>query len=75
MPILEIHLVEGRTEEQKGDAARAVTNALVASLGVSPQQVRILITEHRSEEFYVAGEAPAIRGKKSNGTSYKQVGE
>lgn len=58
MPILEMHLMEGRTEEQKQQAAKAVTAALVESLGVEPQSVRILITEHRSDEFYVAGEKP-----------------
>lgn len=56
MPILEMHLMEGRTLEQKEAAARAVTDALVGSLGVKPQSVRILITEHKNDEFYVAGQ-------------------
>lgn len=55
MPIIEMHLLEGRTADQKSRAAKAVTNALTDALGVDPQSVRILITEHRTEEFYVAG--------------------
>ncbi|MCB1757731.1 MAG: tautomerase family protein [Gammaproteobacteria bacterium] len=63
MPILEMHLMEGRTEEQKQHAATAITEALVGSLGVKPQSVRILITEHKNDQFYVAGERiPVSRG-------------
>ncbi len=55
MPILEMHLLEGRTVEQKRAAVAAVTRALVESLGVKPEQVRILITEHQQENFSVGG--------------------
>lgn len=55
MPILEMHLMKGRTEEQKCNAARAVTEALVASLGVKRESVRILITEHGEHDFFVSG--------------------
>lgn len=55
MPIIEMHMLEGRTGEQKQRAATAVTNALVEALGVKAETVRILITEHRVDEFYVAG--------------------
>jgi len=56
MPILEMHLMEGRTDEQKQNAARAVTEALTETLGVKAQSVRILITEHKHDQFYVGGE-------------------
>lgn len=55
MPILEMHLMKGRTEDQKCSAARAVTEALVASLGVNRESVRILITEHGEHDFFVSG--------------------
>lgn len=54
MPIIEMHLVEGRTSEQKRDMARAVTNAL-NDLGVKRESIRIFITEHKNEEFYAGG--------------------
>ncbi len=55
MPIIEMHMIEGRTVEQKQRVAAAVTRAVVESLDCSPQTVRILITEHGAEEFYVGG--------------------
>ena len=55
MPIIEMHLVEGRTSDQKSRVAAAVTKAVSESMPCSPDTVRILITEHRSDEFYVAG--------------------
>ena len=61
MPIIEMHMMEGRTAEQKSAAARAVTDALVHSLGVRVDAVRILITEHRADGFFVAGQTMAQR--------------
>ena len=55
MPIIEMHLLEGRTVEKKRRAVAAVTRALVESLDVKPEQVRILITEHGAEHFSVGG--------------------
>lgn len=57
MPIIEMHLLEGRSSEVKARMASAVTEAAAESLGVSPNTVRILITEHKKDEFYVAGKA------------------
>lgn len=61
MPIIEMHLMEGRTAEQKHQAAAAITQAVTQSLGVEPTSVRILITEHTPDEFFVAGVAPKKR--------------
>ena len=55
MPIIEMHLLEGRTVEQKRRAVAAITRAVIESLEVKPDQVRILITEHGQENFSVAG--------------------
>jgi len=55
MPIIEMHMIEGRTVEQKQRVAAAVTTAVAESLDCSPETVRILITEHGAEEFYVGG--------------------
>ncbi|MFZ1386569.1 MAG: tautomerase family protein [Thiolinea sp.] len=66
MPIIEMHLMEGRTAEQKSAAALAMTEALSRSLGVSPETVRILITEHKDDGFYVAGKTMAQRQAEKN---------
>lgn len=73
MPIIEMHLLEGRTTEQKSGAARAVTEAITASLGVREESVRILITEHRGSEFYVAGVAPALKAKQPAGAELNKA--
>jgi 4-oxalocrotonate tautomerase len=55
MPIIEMHLMAGRTVEQKRAVAAAVAEAVTRTLGVQPEQVRLLITEHSLEEFSVGG--------------------
>lgn len=55
MPILEMHILEGRSVEKKRKAVAAITAAIVESLEVRPEQVRILITEHPVEHFAVGG--------------------
>ena len=63
MPIIEMHLLEGRSVEKKRKAVAAVTAALVDSLEVRPDQVRILITEHASENFAVSGQTAGQRNE------------
>lgn len=63
MPIIEMHLLEGRSVEKKRKAIAAVTNALVESLEVRADQVRILITEHPAEHFGVGGQTAAERNQ------------
>ncbi len=55
MPIIEMHLMEGRSVEQKRAVAEAIAEAVTRTLGVKPDQVRLLITEHKLEEFSVGG--------------------
>lgn len=62
MPILEMHLMVGRTVEQKRSACAAITQAITETLGVKPEQVRILITEHGLEDFSVGGKTAGERG-------------
>jgi len=64
MPIIEMHLSEGRTAEQKRSVATAVTEAVTRAMGVKSESVRILITEHANEEFFVAGETLAERAER-----------
>jgi 4-oxalocrotonate tautomerase len=61
MPIIQMNLVEGRSVAQKRAAVAAITEAVVRSLGVRPEQVRIMINEMPSEHFAVGGETAAMR--------------
>ncbi|UTW02837.1 tautomerase family protein [Amphritea atlantica] len=57
MPIIEVHILEGRSSEIKARAAAAITEAAAEGFGVSKDTVRILVTEHKKDEFYVGGRA------------------
>lgn len=62
MPILNIALVAGRSNEQKEALIQEVTDACVKALGVGPETVRILIQDIETQDFGVAGES--VRAKR-----------
>jgi 4-oxalocrotonate tautomerase len=64
MPIIEMHLMTGRTVEQKRAVVAAVAQAAATALGVSKDTVRILITEHGLEDFAVSGVTVGERSEK-----------
>jgi 4-oxalocrotonate tautomerase len=55
MPIIEFHLLEGRSVEQKRRLMTQVTQAVVSALDVRPETVRILIHDLPADNFSVAG--------------------
>lgn len=63
MPIIEMHLLCGRSTEKKRKAVAAVTAALVDALEVGPEQVRVLITEHGEENFAIGGRTVGQRNQ------------
>ena len=55
MPIIQVNLLEGRTVAQKRAMVAAVTEAIVESLGVRADSVRIMINEMHPEHYALAG--------------------
>mgnify|MGYP000058607310 FL=1 len=55
MPIIEVNMLEGRTVTQKRAMIVAITDGVVATLGVKPDSVRVLIREMPAEHFAVGG--------------------
>jgi 4-oxalocrotonate tautomerase len=55
MPIVRIDLLEGRSPEHKAQLIRRVTAAVVESLEVRPEQVRVLLYELPPENGGVGG--------------------
>ena len=55
MPIVIIHLMEGRDEAKKARAIAAVTQALVESLEVKPETVRVILQEIPKTNWGIAG--------------------
>ena len=68
MPIIQLNIAEGRTVEQKVAAMAAITDAVVRTLDVQPEQVRILIIEVKDENFAIAGETMAMRAARESST-------
>jgi 4-oxalocrotonate tautomerase len=66
MPIIQVNIAEGRTVEQKLAAYAAITDAVVRTLDVRPEQVRILINEVKDENFAIAGQTMAMRAARES---------
>ncbi len=68
MPIIQLNISEGRTDEQKAAAMAAITEAVVRTLDVRPEQVRILINEVSPKNYSIAGENMAMRMARESAT-------
>ena len=56
MPTVHIHLLEGRTTEQKRALVKSVTAAVVESVNTTPEQVKIILHDMKREDYAVAGQ-------------------
>jgi 4-oxalocrotonate tautomerase len=63
MPIAQIHIMEGRTDEQKELLIKKMTQAIVDSLDAPEQSVRIIITEMPKQHFGIAGKSAKALGR------------
>jgi 4-oxalocrotonate tautomerase len=61
MPLIEIHMLEGRTDEQKRAVLDAVTEAVRESLGAPLNTIRVWIQEFSPKEYMVAGQLHSDR--------------
>ena len=55
MPIAQIHIVEGRPDEQKETLIREVSEAISRSLDAPLATVRVIITEMPKTQFGIGG--------------------
>jgi 4-oxalocrotonate tautomerase len=55
MPLVEIHLLEGRTDEQKKALLSAVTEAVRSSINAPVETIRVWIQEFSPQEYMAAG--------------------
>lgn len=56
MPIIQVHLLEGRSLDEKRKLVANMTDAVVKSLGVKPDAVRIMLQDMARHNYAVAGE-------------------
>lgn len=63
MPLIEIHLLEGRTDEQKKALLTAVTNTVHETIGAPLEAIRVWIQEFPPTEYMAAGVLAADKKK------------
>jgi len=63
MPIMQVFLMEGRTDEQKARLILALTDAAMESIGAPRESVRVMITEIPKIHFGVGGKTAAELGR------------
>lgn len=63
MPIAQINILEGRTDEQKEALIHEVTDAIVRSLDAPVESVRVIINEMPNQHFGIAGQSAKQRGR------------
>jgi 4-oxalocrotonate tautomerase len=63
VPIIHVSLAAGRAPERLHALGAALTDAAVQALDVPPDTVRVVLTEHDPEHWFVDGESLArLRG-------------
>jgi 4-oxalocrotonate tautomerase len=55
MPFVEVHMIAGRTDEQKRALTKAITEALVVHANASPDHLHVVINEFTKENWARAG--------------------
>lgn len=59
MPLIQMHILEGRSEAVKRELIKEVTAAVVKTLGTNPEAVRVLLYELPPEHWGVGGKSKA----------------
>jgi 4-oxalocrotonate tautomerase len=63
MPLIEVHLLEGRTDDQKKALLSAITKAVQDSIGAPLDTIRVWIQEFSPKEYMASGVLAADRKK------------
>ena len=56
MPTIRVEMFEGRTPEQKKHLVKALTQAVVDTLGAKPESVDIILYDVKKSEWATGGE-------------------
>ena len=57
MPLIKVHMYPGRTDEQKKDFAKVVTQSAVDILKTKPNHVIVIFDENPKNNWYQSGES------------------
>ena len=58
MPIIQVNMIEGRTDEQKEALIAAIATAVIETLDAPEENVRVMIQEYEKRHFGI-GKLPA----------------
>lgn len=67
MPMLEVHLVAGRSEAVKAGLVRELTDAVQRTLGSDPERIQILLNEYPPGHWNRAGVPLELPGQAASG--------
>ena len=63
MPIAQINILSGRTDEQKAKMIAAVTQAIADTLGAPKESIRVLVHEVPSTHWGIGGQTAKPLGR------------
>lgn len=63
MPLIQVNMAAGRTDEEKKRLMEEITKAVETALEVSPAAIRVWINEFRDTEFMAGGVLLADRAR------------
>lgn len=63
MPVAQLHIMEGRTDEQKERLIEEVSAAIARSLDAPVESVRVIITEMPKQHFGIGGQSAKKLGR------------
>jgi len=63
MPLIAIHMLEGRTDDQKKALMTSVTKAVQESIGAPLESIRVWVQEFSPKEYMAAGVLAADKKK------------
>ncbi len=66
MPLIQATIIAGRTLEQKNAFFEKVTAVAVETLGVKPEQVRVVINEVPPEHWAIGGMSKAVLNERQS---------
>lgn len=55
MPIVHVHLLDGRTVEQKRQFVKRVTQVVCEELDSKPEKVRVILTDMPHDSYAIGG--------------------
>ena len=55
MPIVQIHLLEGRSLEKKRELVKKISQVVMDTLDARPEKVRVILSEMKHDNFAIGG--------------------